>query len=144
MIQQEFTISLRVKHPVYSDRLIAESLGMTPEIAHGQGAPRTTPTGRPLEGSYKETYCVFGLIDQQSGWFVEGVRGLLPSLAKHREFLSSIADTGGSSELYIGVFVDGGDSAGFSLDSSTMAALADLHVKLAAEFYWKGIAQAFV
>lgn len=137
MTKQEFTISLRVKHPVYSELLIVESLGMTPRVSHAAGAPRTTPTGQPLDGLYKETFCVCNLIDQQRGWFVEGVSELLPSLAKHREFLSSIADTGGSSELYIGVFVDGSDSAGFTLGTSVMEALADLRVQLAAEFYWQ-------
>jgi hypothetical protein len=109
---------------------------MTPKVAHAVGAPRTTATGQALDGLYKETFCVFSLIDRQGGWFEDGVSELLPSLATHREFLKSIADTGGSSELYVGVFVDDGESAGFTLRVETMAALADLRVQIAAEYYW--------
>jgi hypothetical protein len=136
MINQEFTISLRVRHPLYTDRVIVESLGMTPKIAHALGAQRTTPTGRVLDGSYTETFCVFTLLVRRQGWFEDGVAELLPSLSVHREFLRSIADTGGSSELYVGVFVDSAESVGFTLGIETMTALADLRVRLVGEYYW--------
>ena len=134
MVEQAFTISFRVRHPVYPHHVIVQSLDMAPKFAHTVGAPRMTPRGEPLDGVYKETYCSFSLIDRQNGWFTDGVNQALPSLASHREFLRSISDTGGCAELYVGVFVDG-DTTGFTMDIEMMAALADLRVQLSAEFY---------
>jgi hypothetical protein len=133
-MQQAFTVSLRVRHPQFSDEMISQSLGMKAKIAHRVGAPRATPSGDPLDGIYKETYCVFTFVDRQEGSFVDGVDELVPSMARHRDFLRSMVDTGGSSELYVGVFVDG-DTVGFTLGVATMAALVDLGVRLTTEFY---------
>ena len=134
MMQQAFTVSLRVTHPLLSDETISQSLGMKAKIAHNVGAPRVTPSGEHLEGVYKATYCVFSIVDRRAGSFVDGVAELVPKVATHRAFLRSIVSTGGSSELYVGVFVDS-DTVGFTLSVAMMAALADLGLQLTTEVY---------
>lgn len=130
---ETFSISLRVTHPAYTHQAITESLGMAPEFAHSVGAPRLTPKGLLLEGVYKETYCSFALVKKQAGYFVDGVKSLLPLLTSHSEYLHRVRDTGGRAELYIGVFVE--ESSGFVFPIEDMSALVGLSLDLAVEYY---------
>ncbi|MBB3344732.1 DUF4279 domain-containing protein [Luteimonas sp. RC10] len=114
---------------------IAKSISLAPVIGYSAGEIRTTPKGQVLPGVNPATFCVFELIERDVGFFTDGVEQLLPLLARHRELLSSIAATGGSSELYVGVFVDKSETTGFSVQADTMAALAELSIQLSVEIY---------
>ncbi len=74
------------------------------------------------------------LIDRDDGWFTDGIDRVSSLLNTHRTFLQSIQDTGGSSELYVGVFVEG-ETTGFTADVTLIATLADLRVNLSVEIY---------
>lgn len=130
-----YTISLRITHPTMMHQAISESLSLTPRVASNVGEVRENPKGRILGGLHKITFCTFDLIERDTGLFTDGVGQVLPFLAKHRGFLNSISETGGRSELYIGVFVDDADTTGFTMEVDMMAALADLRVQLSAEVY---------
>lgn len=134
MNKTSFTISLRIRHPSMSHEEIVKQLGMVPERAWSVGGARMTPVGEPLDGRYQKTYCTFMLIDRSDGWFTDGICRASSSLKAHRAFFHSIQDTGGSSELYVGVFVEG-KSTGFTADVELMATLADLRLKMSVEIY---------
>ena len=109
---------------------------MTPKVGHSVGTARQTPKGKALEGTYKETSCVFKLIEQQKGSFMDGLRAALDSLQPHRPYLVSLTDSGGRSEVYVGVFVDDGTTTGFTLDSELAGRLAQFAIDLSVEVYW--------
>lgn len=134
MSEEAFSVALRVAHPTYKPEVISDALGMTPDVANCVGSARATPTGSPLEGEYKETYCAFTLQSKQEGYFVDGVRVLIPLIESHADFFSDVKSTGGKSELYIGVFVE--ESAGFTLLTEDMAALWKIGLDLSVEYYY--------
>jgi hypothetical protein len=129
-----FTLSLRVTHPTMRHEVISDSISMRPRIASNVGEPRENPAGRLLGGIHKATFCTFDMIEKQAGFFTDGVDQVLTQLARHREFLVSLFETGGRSELYIGVFSDA-NSTGFTMEPNLMAAIADLRLQLSVEFY---------
>jgi hypothetical protein len=58
----------------------------------------------------------------------------MPALERFRTYLREIRDTGGRSELFIGVFVEG--TSGFILDIKDMLKLADMSLDLDVEYYF--------
>lgn len=130
-----YTMSLRITHPSMKYQVISESLSLKPRIASNVGEVRENPTGRILGGLYKTTFCTFELIERNAGFFTDGVSQVVPFLTKHRDFLNSIYETGGRTELYVGVFVDDADTTGFTMEVDMMNTLADLRVQLSAEIY---------
>lgn len=134
MANESFTVSLRIFHPTSPHEAIAEALGLKADFGHTVGHPRMTPTGRPLEGVNKNTYCCFKLLPKQAGDFVEGVRQLLATLKIHRFFLRKVTADGGKAELFVGVFAE--ESTGFTLCSEDMSALVDLSLNLSVESYF--------
>ena len=134
MANISYTISLRIMHPIMKYQDISRLLSMKPRVASNVGEPRENPPGRLLGGVYGFTFCTFELIEKNAGFFTDGIVEVLSRLAAHRQLLQSISDTGGSSELYVGVFTDA-DTAGFTIGVKMMEALADLHLQLSTQFY---------
>jgi hypothetical protein len=106
-IARRFLVSLSVTHPNIDPKEISKSLELAPKNMTRAGAPRTTPTGTPLEGSY-EFSCWTHELD------VEGARELgvvleelIERLRRHREFFHCIVREGGSVELFCGIFAAG-------------------------------------
>ena len=131
--EESFIVSLRIRHPTLTSEPIVESIGMLPEFCHSVGTPRKTPTGQLLDGLYDQTYCTFPLTKKKLGRFDDGVRELMPRLAFHAEYFRQLRASGGSAELYIGVFFE--DWSGFELGCQDMKALADLGLDLGVELY---------
>ena len=134
MADISYTISLRIMHPIMKCQDICRLLSMKPRVSSNVGEPRENPPGRLLGGVYGFTFCTFELIEKNAGFFTDGIVEVLSRLAAHRQLLQSISDTGGSSELYVGVFTDA-DTAGFTMGVEMMEALADLHLQLSTQFY---------
>ena len=134
MSEPYFTISLRIWHPTYPSESIVEAIGLTARFAYSVGMPRATPTGEALEGTYPETYCSFPLLQKVQGNFVSGIHTLMPTLQKFHGYLKEIDESGGRSELFIGVFVE--SSSGFILGVDDMRELAYLSIRLSVEYYF--------
>ncbi len=134
MSEPYFTISLRISHPTYTSESIIEAIGLRARFANSVGRPRVTPTGAPLEGTYVETYCSFRLKEKVDGYFVDGIHDLMPTLEGFRTYLREIRDTGGRSELFIGVFVE--RTSGFVLEMKDMSKLVDTSLDLYVEYYF--------
>lgn len=134
MTDEAFVISLRIAHPSVTQEAIASSLGMSPYIAHSVGTARTTPKGRPLDGIYKETYCSFNLVSKQPGYFIDGIRALLPLIDPHKKYFRELRDTGGRVELYVGVFLE--ESSGFVFSIEDMSAFVDACVDISVDYHY--------
>ena len=90
--------------------------------------------GKLLEGAYPETYCSFPLALGVLGNFVDGVRSVMPTIERLGNYLREIRDSGGRSELFVGVFVEG--ASGFTLQVNDMAELTKLSLDLCVEHYF--------
>lgn len=55
----EYSIALRVWHPSRDAIEIAEALRLMPTFSQSARMPRVTRSGKPLGGTYRETYCCF-------------------------------------------------------------------------------------
>lgn len=133
MLDQYFTVSLRIWHPTLSGDAITGALCLTPEVSHSVGTQRTTPFGDPLEGLYRCTYWSFPLVEKTPGVFTDGLSELLRSIERYRGFFAQTALDGGRTELFVGVFKEG--SVGFTLEPHVMIELANLSLELSVDIY---------
>lgn len=130
---ETFSISLRTWHPVMPAQELIEAIGMEPQLACSVGARRVNPVGELLDGVYRASYCSFDLVLKVPGDFTEALAPLLDQLEKNRSIFRQIALTGGRTEFYVGVFVEG--SSGFTLSTSDMRRMAELSLELSVEVY---------
>jgi len=130
---ETFSISLRTWHPAMPVQELIEAVGLEPQIAHSVGARRLTPAGEPLDGFYRTSYCNFDLVEKAFGDFTEALAPLLSQLDGKQSIFRQIALTGGRTELYVGVFVEG--DSGFTLATDDMRRMAELSLELSVEVY---------
>ncbi|MCS4231150.1 DUF4279 domain-containing protein [Stenotrophomonas chelatiphaga] len=115
-----------------ADALI-QKIGLQPEIACSVGSRRANPSGELLDGFYPTSYCCFDMVREGFGDFTEALAPLLDQLDGKEDAFRQIASTGGRSELYVGVFVEG--SSGFTLTGADIKRLAELSLELSVEVY---------
>jgi hypothetical protein len=130
-----YSVSFRVQHPSMDPQDITTALGWEPRRAWKAGEPRTTPKGKTLTGTNLNTYWYTVLSRGDAPPFKLAVEldRLLDELAARREFLHRVRAEGGSSEFFIGWFLQ--SQAGETFQHSTLAKMADLHIDLALDTY---------
>jgi hypothetical protein len=80
---------------------LSELFGGRPNVAHAIGAPRITPTGRLIGGSYPETYCVYRLRDRPDADISAAVDSANQWLLKKKRNADAFVKSGGTLEYYI-------------------------------------------
>lgn len=128
-------MTFRVRHPSMDPHEITVALGWEPKRAWKAGEPRTTPVGKPLTGANSNTYWYTVLCQGDASSFKLSVEldRVLDRLAAHRTFLQRVRAEGGSSEFFIGWFLE--SQAGQTFRHSTLAKMADLGIDLALDTY---------
>jgi hypothetical protein len=129
-------ISLRLTHPSLDPSEITSALHLNPSRSWCAGEPRTTPTGRQLQGQNRETYWTAHLVEGR--WPPARLPVLLgqalDQLAPHRDFFHGICSQGGTIELFVGWFFDD-QNAGDVFDCDLLARMADLRIDLSLDVY---------
>lgn len=133
MYPARYKISLRITHPSMDPDDISGQLGLSPFRKWKAGSQRTTPTGKPLTGIYKETYCVFDLEEKSAGDLESTLYTLTKQFRSFEHFLKKVRSTGGSIEYFIGLFVK--KNTGLVLESSLMAQLVNMGIDLSFDIY---------
>jgi hypothetical protein len=109
MSDYEFTMSLRIRHPDVDPALITQNLGLHPQHTWRAGDERKSSAGDALDGTYRETYWVCGLMAQpklateQTGLESE-LHQVLSGLRRSFDFLQSMQRGGGAIEIYVSIF----------------------------------------
>lgn len=127
-----FIITLKARHPRLSTDRLSKGLGRRPSVAWVAGAPRTTPTGSALPGTYRNSYCVFDLgrgIGPVA--FEARLRAATRRLAKHAALLRSWRRSGGT--LAYHVTVHGTAAMGFTIPPSLGIEIGRLGIELGIE-----------
>ena len=107
---------------------ISEAVGMAPRINWSVGENKNTPSG----GTREETYCTFRLLEEST--FVDNaISSVLSELDTRKDYLEHIVDTGGKSELFIGIFVF--SNTGFELDQTLLEKARELKTDLLFDLY---------
>ena len=128
-----YAVSLRVVHPAMDPQQICNRLGLKAHRKWKVGDKKQTPRGTPLSGVYKETYCTFDLTPPQECELERFIKRCNKTLESHKRFLRRISSTGGSTEYFIGMFLDSNHGAVFSPD--VLAQLTKLQIGLSFDLY---------
>jgi hypothetical protein len=139
----QYKISLRFRHTTADPADITLALGINPSRSWRAGEPRCTPKGRPLEGTWPESYWTAEVTEGQ--WpktrLVEAISGLLDQFAAHKDFFHQIRLQGGKVELFVGWFFDGQGGDVFSHD--LLCRMANLSIDLSLDIYPPDLASRF-
>jgi hypothetical protein len=98
-----FTVQVNFKHPTISAAEITAALEREPEITWTVGEPRTTPTGNPLRGRWKETYWTYSNRFEGERAFFREVMTTLSDLFSKRDVIKALVQSGGEATLLIGL-----------------------------------------
>lgn len=130
-----FTISLQVRHPRRSTDANSAALGRRPGRAWVAGEPRATPTGTPLAGAYKESYCYYRLAKGTGPEALESrLRAATRRLAKISAALRGWRRSGGRLSYYVAI--RGTGAMGFTLSPEMLSEVARLGIELGVESLW--------
>jgi len=135
MNPDNFTVSLRIRHPSIDPAEITRTLGIEPQHSFKAGETRRAPQGQRLEGSYRESYWI--------GEFREldaGLRGVVATeavllqavviLRRSQPFLSRLQAEGGTVELFLEVVGTSEFNLGLSPQLLSLLARSGLAVVL--------------
>ena len=108
MNPDNFTVSLRIRHPTIDPAEITQTLGIEPQHSWKAGESRRAAQGQRVEGSYRESYWI--------GEFREldaGLRGVVATeavllqavvlLRRSQPFLTRLQSEGATVELFVEV-----------------------------------------
>lgn len=131
--EYRFFLDLFIVHPTLVPDQITRSLRMEPDVTHCVGAPRRTPKGTPLSGTYATTrwrrsteYVV------EDPGFAAELSCLIDALVPHKAFFSELKANGGTASIII-QFMDG--FLADELSSVMLARLLELDLSLGIECY---------
>lgn len=127
------TVSLRITSPESPVEPIVSSLGLEPSRASSKGYPRTDPKGNPLKGTWDKSFAVFPLHRNERVFLGEILANCERVLSSRAGALKAIRDAGGTTELFIGWFLE--RSGGDTLSSDLLSALAKLGLDLSFDIY---------
>ncbi|HTV50180.1 MAG TPA: DUF4279 domain-containing protein [Steroidobacteraceae bacterium] len=108
MSPDNFTVSLRIRHPSIDPAEITRTLGIEPQHSWRAGEGRRTAQGQRLEGSYRESYWIgeFRELDAGLRGVVSTEAVLLQAVAllrRSQAFLSRLQTEAATVELYVEV-----------------------------------------
>lgn len=134
-IARSFAVSLSISHPDIDPVEITEAIGLSPKWATQAGAPRTTPKGDPLPGTYRFSHWTHQFDIQGASDLEPVLDALAVKLQRHEQFFHRIVREGGKVELFCGVFAAGNWDE--SLHHTLLGRLAALQVNLRLDVYPK-------
>lgn len=134
-IARSFKVSLSVIHPEMDPAEISTALDLAPVRTTRAGAPRTTPKGTPLPGTYDFSCWTHQFDVEGASELGVVLESLVERLQRHRQFFHRVVQDGGTVELFCGVFAAGNWDE--ILSRSLMGELAALHVDLRLDVYPK-------
>jgi hypothetical protein len=116
---------------------ITTALELFPRIHRNVGEPRTTPTGTPLGGIHKNTYCSFQIVKDKSDALIEALTANVSRLEAHRDFLNEFVASGGTIEYDVAWFM-ADVSSEETLPLDLIGRMADLNIELGFDVYGRG------
>jgi hypothetical protein len=128
-----YEVSLMIKHPSLDPARISQELGLVPEHSWVAGAPRRTPAGTSLPGTYPNSYWVTSQVVRGRRFFFEGAVAMLERLEAASEFIRGVTDSDGKVSITVNLY--GGQNIGDAIDWSVLMRFAALEVELGVEVF---------
>lgn len=138
MHRYHYSASFRVWHPSMEPALISKAIGLEPKRSWRAGEPRTTPKGQPLEGKYPESYWCADISgeapeDGEQQCLEDFLLGASSRLSAVGDFLRSVRETGGRTEIFVGLY--GRWNYGFEFSPNLLLKLSSLGLALSLDVY---------
>ncbi|MBI2740178.1 MAG: DUF4279 domain-containing protein [Rhodospirillales bacterium] len=131
---KRFDIDLFIIHPTLDPASIGKTLGLDAKVVHRVGDQRRAPSGRLLEGTYRDTRWRHRRHFKTSGQhFGDKIVDLLADIEPSKAFLHELRSTGGSACVVVHLLGDGylGDKVSYD----TLKKLIDLKLDFGIECY---------
>lgn len=138
MSDYEFTVSLRIRHPVIDPEAITAALGIKPQHTWRAGEPRCDPAGAQLGGGHHDSYWMGRLMTEPQlscdSVSVEGfILKTVGQLRRAQPFLDQLSDQGGVAELLVSLYAR--DNFRLEFPPETLTLLGRLHLAVALEVH---------
>jgi hypothetical protein len=128
---RRFALALFIVHPTIDPAEISNAFNLVGHFVHGAREPRRTPTGRQLEGHYRDTRWRHSVsYEVRNQHFSTEITSFVDSLVPHRAFLNNLREGGGRTEVII-TFLDGYFSD--AIPRATLAKMTELGLDLGIE-----------
>lgn len=134
-LARSFRVSLSISHPDIDPAEISDAIGLVPKRATRAGAPRMTPKGDPLPGTYDFSHWIHEFDVQGASDLGPVLEALAERLQRHEPFFHRMVQEGGDVELFCGVFAAGNWDE--CLSHTLLGRLAALQVNLRLDVYPK-------
>ena len=130
MHETRLKISWRLRHPSYTWEEIINYVDLHSKLGskHNVG---DSPRGSPHK-TYQETYCSFRL-HEETCYVDDALEQVLAKILVYQDFIDRFVETGGHSELFIGVFNE--ENSGFTLDLDLLSKCLELKTELSFDVY---------
>jgi hypothetical protein len=126
-----FSLALQARHPKLPVDAWTKALRQKPVRSWRTGEPRTTPAGRRLDGSYRESYGCWDLAQGRGDVLVRRLFAVTKKLAKHRAFFRRWRATGGTVAYYL--TLSGQRTVPVEMPPELLAEMGNLGVRLGVE-----------
>jgi hypothetical protein len=132
--ENRFDLELFVIHPTLHPDDISRALDLDAHFTKTVGAPRTTPKGTPLSGTYADTrwrHRVRHAVPDQ--YFAEQLADFVERLKSRSEALAMLRETGGQTTLVVQFLGDG--FLGDDISHKTLTVIVELGLSLGIECF---------
>jgi hypothetical protein len=140
--QEVFALSLRIWHPTIDAEEIASAFPFDAKRICRAGEQRSTPTGKPLEGIYRDNFYVGDIVTRDeignTGFDTSldsCIELALDRLASSEQFLARLKQAGARTEFFVGWTIR--SNGGAELYPTLLARLAEAGITLSLDVYAK-------
>jgi len=123
-----YSISLRVTHPRWSVDQIVAAFELTPKYSWAVGDSRVAPSGKPLGGTRKDSYCLFEVERGEDGEVARSLGNAVDLLMPRKANLLALRASGGTISFY--VFWQAEGDTGEVMNLTLLANMVELGIEL--------------
>ena len=144
MHQYSYSLFLQITHPIRDltepYKILSQIPGFTPGRIWKVNEPRLTPTGNPLGGSQKESYCYFHIFSypdvkySKDETLPKALESIIERLYPKIDLLKNLTESGGKVRFHIGWHHD--LNVGEVFDPELLRKLAELSIGLIFDIYY--------
>lgn len=100
-MEQNYSLSFQITHTTRDLVLVSDVLRVEPFRIWKAGDPRTTPTGRRLEGHYDHSYCCLRIACGDGQSASEAMGTFLTKIEAHKTLFDDLINSGGKLRMVV-------------------------------------------
>lgn len=132
-MQGRYKLKLRVYHPTRSADEITSVVGLQPVVCQSVGTARVTPKGRPLKGTYSQSYCLFEIAEGELDAATSALEDAVMQFEGAQNSIQILTKGGGETFLALAIFT--GEESGLEFPNSLLGRISALGVGIMISSY---------